>query len=284
VQRVRALELVARRNVSSLLTGNYLTTIIGSGLDFHEARRYVQGESIRQIDWKITARLCEPYVKTYREEREREVFLAVDVSPSMYTGWQQRSKLETAVETAATLAVSAVDAGDRLGLVTFSDQAGTVLRPDSGKDQLLRVLQELVSCGKRAPQPCAVSDPRAAIHTIQRFRGRRFVVFIISDFIDRDVPDDLTYIRLRHDVSLLHIYDPLEYLSSRVVRLPACSPEGDTTPTVLRPGETGDLESMVGYLRQQAARHRIAVASLSTRDPVGRSLAGFFHQKRRRVV
>ena len=125
LRKVRRLELVARRNVSSLFAGNYLTTILGQGLEFHEARRYVPGDSVRRIDWKMTARRGVPYVRTFLEERQREIFIALDVSPSMATGWQDKTKLEVAVEMAASLAVSAVDSGDRLGFVTFADRVSS---------------------------------------------------------------------------------------------------------------------------------------------------------------
>ncbi len=279
---VRELELVARRNVSSLLAGNYLTTIPGQGIEFHEARRYVPGEPARSIDWKMTARLGRPYVRVHLEERQREIFVALDVSPSMHAGWQQRTKLETAVELAATLAVSAVGAGDRLGLLTFADRVLLVMTPRPGRRQLFRVLKALVAARDAAPRPAPVSDPRAAIHAVQRLRGRRFVIFLISDFIDHDLPDDLRYVQRRHDLSLLHVYDPLEYGPPGPVRLAVRSPEGAAGWSVLRPGATGDLAAMEAFLERTAGRQGVARASISTADPVGGALADFFHRKRRR--
>jgi uncharacterized protein (DUF58 family) len=278
----RLLELTARKNVSALLSGAYSTSIVGRGLDFHEARRYQAGDPIRHIDWKMTARLAVPWVRTYLEERQREIFIAVDVSPSMRTGWQRRTKLETAVEVAATLAVSAVDAGDRLGLLTFSDRLHELHRPLPGRRQLYTVLRTLVHTLGQAPQPCEVSDPRAAIHAIESFRGRRFVLFLLSDFIDHDIPDDLRYLRARHDVSLLHIYDPLEFADSASVRLPAYSPEGGPRHTSVRPGETGSLATTGALLEEQAGRLRMTLTSCSTTAAIGRHLAGFLHRKGRR--
>ncbi|HMV80271.1 MAG TPA: DUF58 domain-containing protein, partial [Leptospiraceae bacterium] len=106
LQRVRNLELVGRKNAHSLLNGEYSTKIPGNGLQFHEARKYVSGESIRLIDWNITARQGEPYVKVLLEEREREIVIALDLSQSMHSGFQDRTKLEYAVELAASVAVS----------------------------------------------------------------------------------------------------------------------------------------------------------------------------------
>ncbi len=279
---VRELELVARRNVSSLFAGNYLTTIPGRGLEFHEARRYVQGEPVRRIDWKMTARMGTPYVRTFLEERQREIFIALDVSPSMATGWQEKTKLEVAVEVAATLAVSAVEAGDRLGFVTFSDRVFELDRPRAGKRQLFRALKTFAATLGQEPEPCSESDPRCAIHAIQRFRGRKFVVFVVSDFIDHDVPEDLKYFKKRHDVSLIHLYDPLEYPDQGVVRLAAFAPEGPASLASLAPGETGSLEEMTAFLERECDRYGIDFGSYPTTVPVGGALMKLFQRKRRR--
>ncbi len=288
LNRVQELEIVARRNVSSLFAGNYLTTIPGRGLEFHEARKYVQGEPIRQIDWKMTARLGFPHVRTFLEERQREIFIALDVSPSMATGWQEKTKLEVAVEAAATLALSVVRAGDRVGFVTFADRVFELDRPRAGKKQLFRALKTFANVLERPPEPCPLSDPRCAVHAIQRFRGRSFVVFMISDFIDHDVPEDLKYFKQRHDVSLIQIYDPLEYAAADVLRLPAYSPEGSAALTAVRPGTTdrsnvGSLEEIVGYLRGEATKYGIQLSSIATNDPVSGALLGLFQSKRRRL-
>jgi uncharacterized protein (DUF58 family) len=208
---VHLLELIARRNATGLLAGDYASVILGSGLVFHEARKYVQGEPARLIDWNITARTGEPYVRVHQEERQREVIIALDVSPSMHVGYQARTKLEFAVELAATLAVSAIEGGDRLGWVVFADRALETARPRPGRAQLFRGLKAMLVHTGPWRRPVLQSDPRAAVHAIESLRGGRYVVFMISDFIDHDVPEDLRYLRARHDVSLLHLFDPLEY-------------------------------------------------------------------------
>ena len=155
LHRVRHLEIAGRRNVASLLRGNYRTSFRGTGLDFHEARRYVPGEPIRSIDWRMTARRRAPYVRVHLEERQREVFLAVDISPSMFTGWQARTKIETALEIAATLAASAQEAGDRIATLTFSDRVHGFTPPRAGRRGLFAALRTLLEAQHEGPHPDA---------------------------------------------------------------------------------------------------------------------------------
>lgn len=284
LRQVRLLELVARRNAAGLASGDYLTAIRGRGMIFHESRKYVPGEPARTIDWNVTARLGEPYVKVHLEERQREVVVALDVSPSMHAGFQAKTKLEFAVELAATLAASAVEAGDRVGHVIFADRVLAESRPRGGRAQLFRVLRAFVEHAAPWTRPVGESDPRAAVHAVERHRRGRFIVFLISDFIDHDVPEDLKYVRARHDVSLLHVYDPFEYATGAPVVFQGFSPEGGRRRARLRPGETGTLEQMRGFLRAECGRHRIAFESFSTALPVHASLERFFHRKRRQLV
>lgn len=288
--KVRLLEVVARRNAAGLLAGDYVTSIPGRGLLFHETRKYVPGEPARRIDWNITARLGEPYVQVHLEERQRDVVLALDVSPSMHTGFQEKTKLELGVELAATLAVSAIDAGDRVGLVLFADRVVDERRPGGGRKQLFQVLRSLLANTGSWKREIAESDPRVALEAIERQPGRRFVVFLISDFIDHDLPEDLKYVRARHDVSLLHVYDPVEFAATEAVRFRGISPEGSPQsrsrpkPLAVSPGESGDLAEMTEFLRQAGARYRIATSSFSTSDPVVERLGLFLDSKRRRAV
>lgn len=288
---IRLLELVARHNAAGLLSGDYVTSIPGRGLLFHETRKYVPGEPARRIDWNITARLGEPYVKVHLEERQRDVVIALDISPSMHTGFQDKTKLELGVELAATLALSAVESGDRVGHVLFADRVIAESRPMGGRKQLFRVLRSLLDNTGSWKREVLQSDPRAAIEAIERHPGRRFVVFLISDFIDHDLPEDLKFVRARHDVSLLHVYDPVEFEATRAVRFQGVSPEPGAGPSArggrpawVSPGDTGGLAEMERFLRTEAARFRIEVASLSTADPVFESLGAFLHSKRRRAT
>ena len=294
LRRVRALELVAERNVASLLSGSYSTTFRGQGLDFHEARKYIPGEPVRRIDWRMTARMREAYVQVHHEERQREVFVAVDTSPSMATGWQQRNKLETAVEVAATLGLAAVRAGDRLGHVLFTERALATAPPQAGRVSLFLLLRRLLEAIDSGSGPgrgpglgpgttgiAAPSDVRAAIHAIQGIRGKRFVVFLISDFVDADLGDDLRYLERRHDTTLVRIEDPMEGLPPHpALRRTLQSPEGD-----LRRGrhEDRDAEAHTAHraaMDHQSRRRRAFAIDVDTAADVGRALHRGLHRKR----
>ena len=278
LERVELLELVARRSAAGLLSGDYETFVRGQGLIFHEARSTCRAIPVRSIDWNVTARLGEPYVKVNLEERQRDVFVAVDVSPSMHSGFQQRTKLELAVELAATLGVAAIEGGDRLGWVLFADRALAVERPQGGRRQLFRFLRALLERTWPWERPVAESDPRAAVHAIQGSRRGRFVVFLISDFVDHDVPEDLRYLRPQHDVSLLHVYDPIELEPGSPVVLTGYSPEALASPQRASPGSHDDTAA---FLRREAARMRLTTKSFSTAEPVAGALGELFHHKSR---
>lgn len=282
LQRVRTLELVARRNAAGRLQGDYQSSFKGGGLLFEEPRRYVPGDPVRTIDWNITARVQEPHVRVHREERQRDVMLAIDVSPSMHSGFQERTKLETAVEIGATLAVSAVAAGDRLGYVSFADAVLDRSRPRGGREQLWRVLRGLLDQTAPWSRPVRESDPRVAIHELESLRSGSMVVFLISDFFDRDVPDDLRYLRPRHDVSLLHVYDPFEIADIRHLVVPGVAPEGAAGSGFVSPSLAGERRAgTVSTLRVACAARGVGWASFGTDEPVGPGLLELFHDKRR---
>ncbi|HNK57174.1 MAG TPA: DUF58 domain-containing protein, partial [Leptospiraceae bacterium] len=181
LKKAKEIELIARKNAHSLLAGDYTSIIPGRGLQFHEARKYVYGESVRMIDWNMTARLGEPYVKTFLEEREREVLIALDVSPSMMTGYQDRTKIEFAIELAATLAFSSMQSRDKIGYIIFNNEALEIVRPRGGKSQLFRTIKAFLQKTEEMKGKEATSDIRSVLHAVQKFKSSHFILFIISD-------------------------------------------------------------------------------------------------------
>ncbi len=279
LQQVKELDLIARKNTTGLLAGNYISTVLGHGLEFHEARKYVQGESIRLIDWNMTARLGDVYVKRFREEREREVFMAVDVSPSMFFGSQKRTKIETALEVAATLGFNAIKSGDRIGMVSFADKVTKTFLPGKGDSHLFAILKSLVQQKIAPTKPTQHTDISQAINVIQALRGRKFMIFFISDFIERDIPEDLSLIQNKHDVVMLHIYDPLEYNQSSRVFFPFNAPEGAGQTASGKPGSFGTFGEVENFLKGSSLKFGIDVLSISTADNISRILMHYFKKK-----
>lgn len=287
LKKAKEIELVARKNAHSLLAGDYISIIPGRGLQFHEARKYVYGESVRMIDWNMTARLGEPYVKTFLEEREREVLIALDVSPSMLTGFQDRTKIEFAIELAATLAYSSIHSRDKIGYIIFNNEAIEIVRPRSGKSQLFRAIKSFLLRTEESSKSDATSDIRSVLHAVQKFKGSHFVLFIISDFLDRDIPEDLKFSRVEHDINMMHIYDPLEYQFSPEIFFPAISSEkedGKKNFGFINPGEPGNLDEMKTYLKNASVKYKISVGSFPTNTDVGKALKEFFHIKKRAIL
>lgn len=285
LRAVERLELRARHNAGGLTRGDYRTAVRGQGLLFRETRKYVAGEPVRRIDWNITARLGEPYVRVHEEERRRDVVVALDLSPSMHGGLGEKTKLEHGVELASTLAASAIEGGDRLGHVLFSDRLIDDSWPRGGRRQLLRVLrsilEEVTSEDALPARGAAESDLRVAVDAVERRRRGRRVIFLISDFVDRDLPEDLRFLRRHHDVSLLHVYDPLEYAAaSPAVLFPAFAYEGRDRRARIRPGDTGGLAAAREQLRRRAARLGIACGDFPTDQPVSTGLRRLFAGRR----
>ena len=228
LNELKRLEIVTHGAVDTLLKGAYKSTFRGQGLEFHQVREYYPEDDVRSIDWNVTARLNSPFVKTFVEERELQIVLAVDLSASIWYGTGTMSKRETALRLCATLAFAAVQHQDRVGLFLFTDKAEFWLPPKRGKSASMRVLRELIQfkpTGKK-------TNYKPAFRMLSKVLKRRSVLVLISDFTEV-VPADLAgSLARRHDMIAAVLHDPLE----KDFKLPA--------RVVVRDPETG----RVGYL------------------------------------
>lgn len=178
LKKVRRIEIVANRAVNDLFAGQYKSAFRGQGMEFNEVRQYEPGDDIRLIDWNVTARAGQPYIKRYVEERELTVLFLVDISASGMFG-TSRSKLEAAVEVAATLMFSAIRNNDKVGLITFCDTVIDHYRPRKGKANILHLIRELITC-EPVKRP---TNLEASLDYITRAQKRRAVIFLLSDFL-----------------------------------------------------------------------------------------------------
>ncbi len=206
LKEVRRIQIVARRQVNDLLAGEYLSAFKGRGMEFDSVREYVPGDEIRSIDWNVTARSSAPYVKTFCEERELTVLIAVDISASGAFGSQRLSKMETAVEVAAVLMFASLKNNDKVGLLFFADDVIKYIPPRKGRGNVLRLIRELL-----ATEPIkAETDITKALEYLARVQRRRCVVFVMSDFLGPDCSRALAIANQRHDCVAVTLQDPRE--------------------------------------------------------------------------
>ena len=208
LKKIRHIEIVTERLVRDRMAGQYHSVFKGSGIAFSEVRAYTPGDDIRQIDWNVSARMNEPYVKLFVEERERTVLLLVDMSASGRFGSREQEKRELAAELGALLAFSAIRNNDRVGLIIFTDQVERFVPPKKGKKHVLRVISEILSYRPRSPGTAI----GAGLEFLGRVARRRSVAFLISDFLAPVASYErvLRVAARRHDLVPVTVTDPLE--------------------------------------------------------------------------
>lgn len=204
--RVRKLELKARRLVRESFSGEYLSSFRGQGLDFDDFREYQHGDEVRFIDWNVTARMNQPFVRKFREERELAVVIAVDISGSADYGSRNLSKREIAAEAAAVIGFSALQNNDKVGLLLFAGEPLLFIPPAKGSRHLLRMIREILTL-KPAVQGTSVSG---ACDFLVRTLKRKSLVFMISDFYSDPLDKPLGKLSHKHDTIALRVSDPLE--------------------------------------------------------------------------
>ncbi len=210
LKKIRRIEIVTARQAQNLLAGAYLSVFKGLGMAFSEVRQYQPGDDVRMIDWNVTARMDEAYVKVFTEEREMTVMLLVDASGSGGFGSREQKKREVAAEIAALLAFSAIKNNDRIGLVIFTDRVERFVPPLKGKKHVLAIVSEILQF-----QPVSArTDLKAGLEFLVRMARRRSVAFMISDFISdggtASFEKALRIAHRRHDVVPVTIVDPFE--------------------------------------------------------------------------
>lgn len=206
IRQIRRIEIRTNRLVNDVLAGEYHSVFKGQGVEFEEVREYQPGDDIRTIDWNVTARAGEPFVKRYKEERELTVMLLVDASSSSLFGTAGKMKGELAVELTALLAFSAIKNNDRVGLMLFTDHVEKFIPPKKGKKHVLRLVRELLLFEPQGGN----TDIKVALDLMAKVLTRKSVVFLISDFMSSDYEDALRIANRKHDLVTISITDPRE--------------------------------------------------------------------------
>jgi uncharacterized protein (DUF58 family) len=253
VRRIRQIEIKARILADEALLGTYRSVFRGSGLEFEEVREYEPGDDIRSIDWNVTARMGTPYIKKFREDRELNIFLAVDSSASSWFGSVAQSKRDLGAEVAALLTITALKNNDRVGLLRFAAGMQEWLPSRRGREHLLRIIRELLFAEPRR----ARTELSAAARFLTNVTKKRSIVFLISDFIDVEIDESVRMLGRKHDVIALVLTDPRE------LELP------DVGVVALEDAETG----RTAYVDTSNKRLRTEYAELAMRRRLDRRRA-----------
>ncbi|MFI1744606.1 DUF58 domain-containing protein [Thalassobellus sediminis] len=206
LKKVRKIEIKTRRLSDHVFGGEYHSTFKGRGMTFSEVRQYQFGDDVRNIDWNVTARYSEPYVKVFEEERELTMMLMVDVSGSELFGTNEQFKNEVVTEIAATLAFSATQNNDKIGLILFSDKVELYIPPKKGRSHVLRIIRELIEFEPESKH----TNLAEALKFMQNVMKKKAIVFVLSDFIADDYHQTMKIVSGKHDVTGIRVYDKRE--------------------------------------------------------------------------
>ena len=206
LKKVRKIEIKTKGLSNHIFAGEYHTAFKGKGMAFSEVREYQPGDDVRSIDWNVTARYNNAFVKVFEEEREMTVILLIDVSGSSDFGTQTQLKREVATEISAILAFSTINNNDKIGIIFFSDKVEKFIPPKKGKSHILRIIRELIVFKAESKK----TDIKVALRYFNNVIKKRAVCFILSDFMDNDVSESLNIVKKKHDLIALRIHDERE--------------------------------------------------------------------------
>jgi len=206
LKKVRKIEIKTRRLSDNVFGGEYHSTFKGRGMTFSEVRQYQFGDDVRTIDWNVTARYNEPFVKVFEEERELTLMLLVDVSGSEFFGTGEQFKREVLTEIAATLSFSALQNNDKVGLLLFSDQVELFIPPKKGRTHILRIIRELLEFQPQSKR----TNIGKALEFLSGILKKKAIVFLLSDFMDNSYEKTLRIAAKKHDLTGIRVYDKRE--------------------------------------------------------------------------
>lgn len=206
LKKVKKIEIKTRRLSDHIFSGEYQTSFKGRGMSFAEVRPYQFGDDVRSIDWNVTARYNETHIKVFEEERELTLMLMVDISGSQEFGSGNDFKQDIVTEIAATLAFSATQNNDKVGLILFSDQIELFIAPKKGRSHVLRIIRELIDFKPKSKK----TDLTQALEYLSKVIKKKAIVFVLSDFMSAPYEQTLKIASKRHDITGIRIYDKRE--------------------------------------------------------------------------
>ena len=282
LKRVRKIEIKARGLSSNIFAGQYHSAFKGRGMAFSEVREYQYGDDIRDIDWNVSARFHKPYVKVYEEERELTVMLLIDVSGSLDFGTQRATKREVVTEIAATLAFSAIQNNDKIGVIFFSDRIEKYIPPKKGRKHILFIIRELLDFHPESRK----TDVKMAVEFLTSVLKRRCTAFFMSDFyVKNSFGDALTICNRKQDVVALQVYDPRAEQLPNVGLMKVVDAETghemyiDTSDRRLRNAHHAYWQNRQEMLRDVFAKSNVDNVSIATNQDYVKALMQLFSMR-----
>ena len=281
LKKVKRIEIQTRGLVNNFFGGEYHSVFKGRGMTFSEVREYQPGDDIRLIDWNVTARSGNPFIKVFEEERELTVFLIVDISASGAFGSESQLKKNIGAEIASVLGFSAIKNNDKVGLILFSNEVVKYVPPKKGKSHVLRVIRELLYT-KPNGNGSSIKD---ALEFLMKVSKRRCVVFLLSDFLDNKYWNSIRIANRKHDLIGIKIYDPYEINLPDIGMIKVEDPETGSMFWIdtsfepdLKQMNNNNIKSLVD-LEKQSAKIGLDIISISTTEDYVDPLMKFFKRR-----
>lgn len=289
IKKVRKIEIKTRGLSQNIFAGEYHSAFKGRGMAFSEVREYQYGDDVRDIDWNVTARFHRPYVKVFEEERELTVMLLIDVSGSLDFGTTRQMKRDMATEIAATLAFSAIQNNDKIGVIFFSDQIEKYIPPKKGRKHILYIIREMLNFQPKSKN----TDVAMAVEFLTRVMKRRSTVFVLSDFFVRPEVREhgeafehaLTMCNRKHDMVAIQVYDQRAKILPDIGLMKVRDAETghemfiDTSSKKLRLAHTRYFMERQNFLQQTFAKSNVDWTSIATSDDYVKALLMLFKQR-----
>jgi len=281
LSKIKNIELRSRKIVTEVFSGKYHSAFKGQGIEFTEVREYAPGDDIRRIDWNVTARRGAPFIKKFQEEREQTVIFAVDLSASGLFASKNALKRELAAEITAVLAFAALKNNDRAGLFAFTQTPEKYLKPKKSRKHILSLIDTILSF---TPKNSGTSIT-AALENLNTLWKRKALVFLISDFKDKNFEDLLKSTSHHHDLVCIHITDPCERELPKTGFLPLRDPESnkvayiDLSSKQTRQSYTESYSTHQNYLNGVFSGAKCDIIKISTDKPYIVEIINFFKRR-----
>ena len=281
LKKVRKIEIKTRRLSNHIFSGEYQSHFKGRGMTFSEVRKYQYGDDIRDIDWNVTAKLNEPHIKIFEEERELTMMLLVDVSKSESFGTRMQQKRDLITELCAVLAFSAIQNNDKVGVVFFTDQIELFIPPKKGKSHILRIIRELIEFKPRGTG----TNLSEAFKFLSSVIKKRSIVFTLSDFQDEAYDKNLKIASSKHDLTAIRIIDPAEEHLPDIGLVQLQNPETgtlelvDTSSSIVRATYEKDYQNFVANFKSYCTHSGTDYLDLRVDRSYTKQLLEFFKRR-----